>query len=450
MKTSGGVILCAGGFVMNEQMIKQYAPKLTRCNTPVGNPGDTGTGIQMGMSVGAGAINMHEGFTSMPFYPPSTLTYGIIVTDKGQRFINEDAYHGRVASHLLEQNSERFYFIVDVESYGDYEKLNFLNADVVATGESPEELEQELGLPRDSLAHTLGRYNEHAAEGVDPLYHKQAEWLRPLEAPYVALDITPGRGVILPYFTLGGLDTRPTGEVLKVDGTVIPGLYAAGRTACGVPRRGSGYNSGISIGDATFRRPPGQAVPPQRGWRHDEALLMSMITTPVTLLDDNFIHSDSSRVPLSVHIEIRVPGRIDASRLRTAVARAVQLHPIARARLGVVEWQSKTLHWEVTPELELDPITVVSADTPEELLYAREQLVATRVPLEASPPFRVFLVHYPGGDYLILNVNHAAGDGIGTLRLMRSITRAYAEQADDDGGIDPIEAARCKHHTGVG
>ena len=27
-----------------------------------------------------------------------------------------------------------------------------------------------------------------------------------LEAPYVALDITPGRGVLMPYFTLGGLD----------------------------------------------------------------------------------------------------------------------------------------------------------------------------------------------------------------------------------------------------
>ncbi len=35
---------------------------------------------------------------------------------------------------------------------------------------------------------------------------------------------------IYAVFTLGGLHTRPSGEVLTPDGAVIPGLYAAGRT----------------------------------------------------------------------------------------------------------------------------------------------------------------------------------------------------------------------------
>lgn len=252
VKANGGVILCAGGFAMNESMLKQYAPKLMRANMPLGNTGDTGSGIQMGMSVGAAAINMHEGFTSIPFYPPSTLTYGIIVTDKGQRFINEDAYHGRVGSQLLDERGERFYFILDVDAYGNYEELNFLNADVAGTGESIEELEKELNLPANSLAQTLNFYNQHAESGEDPLFHKQPDWLRPLTPPYVALDVTPGFGAFMPFFTLGGLDTRVTGEALTVDDVVIPGLYAAGRTACGVPRQGKGYNSGISVGDATF------------------------------------------------------------------------------------------------------------------------------------------------------------------------------------------------------
>jgi len=66
------------------------------------------------------------------------------------------------------------------------------------------------------------------------------------------LGVTPGRGAFLPYFTLGGLDTLPSGEVVSAEGNVIVGLYAAGSTACGVPRRSAGYNSGISVGDATF------------------------------------------------------------------------------------------------------------------------------------------------------------------------------------------------------
>ena len=68
----------------------------------------------------------------------------------------------------------------------------------------------------------------------------------------MALDITPGRGPFVPFFTLGGLDTLPTGEVVNPLRKVIPGLYAAGRTACGVVRRAEGYSSGMSVGDATY------------------------------------------------------------------------------------------------------------------------------------------------------------------------------------------------------
>ena len=110
-----GVILCAGGFVMNDDMVRKYAPMLTAGTERIGNPGDTGTGIMMGMAVGAAAINMHEGFISLPYYPPASMTKGIVINDKGQRFINEDVYHGRLGAFALRQESERIYFIVTVE-----------------------------------------------------------------------------------------------------------------------------------------------------------------------------------------------------------------------------------------------------------------------------------------------------------------------------------------------
>ncbi|HUH37770.1 MAG TPA: FAD-dependent oxidoreductase [Spongiibacteraceae bacterium] len=261
-----GVILCAGGFVMNEAMMRQYAPDLADNTTPIGNPGDTGTGILMGMGVGAAAINMHEGFVSVPYYPPASLTYGIFVNDKGNRFINEDCYHGRVGAFARRQPGERIYLITTAEDYADYERVSYLGAEVAGTGDTIEELEQELGLASGSLSHTMALYNRYAAEGEDPMFHKTAEWLKPLEAPYVALDCTPGRGAFYPCFTLGGLDTRPSGEVLTAEGDVIPGLYAAGRTACGIVRRGDGYSSGMSVGDATFSgRMAGLAVAARKG-----------------------------------------------------------------------------------------------------------------------------------------------------------------------------------------
>lgn len=247
-----GVILCAGGFVMNEEMVARYAPKLTTGTQPIGNPGDTGTGILMGMSVGGSAINMHEGFISVPFYPPASITRGILINDRAQRLVNEDVYHARLGDAILRDSGARAYFILTVDQYGDYEAMNFMAAEVAGTGESVEELEEELSLPAGSLVDTLRFYNRYAEQGEDPSFHKAAEWLEPLQPPLVALDLTPGRGAFWPYFTLGGLDTQTTGEVLGLSGDIIPGLYAAGRTACGVVRRGDGYSSGMSVGDATF------------------------------------------------------------------------------------------------------------------------------------------------------------------------------------------------------
>jgi succinate dehydrogenase/fumarate reductase flavoprotein subunit len=183
---------------------------------------------------------------------PASITSGILINDKAQRLINEDVYHARLGDAILRDASARAYFILTVGQYGDYEALNFMAAEVAGTGETAEELELELGLPEGSLVDTLRFYNRYAERGEDPCFHKASEWLEPLEPPLVALDVTPGRGAFWPYFTLGGLDTLPTGEVIGLSGDIIRGLYAAGRTACGVVRRGDGYSSGMSVGDATF------------------------------------------------------------------------------------------------------------------------------------------------------------------------------------------------------
>ena len=251
-RASKGVVLCAGGFVMNPEMMQRYAPELAKAGTvPIGNPNDTGGGIQMGLSVGASAINMHEGFLSVPFYPPATLTHGIFVNGQGQRFINEDAYHGRIGCYLVKQTFP-VYLVLNVEDYADYETASWLAAPVAGTGDTIDELAEELKLPAESLQETVSRYNEAAESGVDSAFHKSDVWLKSLSGPFVALDCTPGAGAFLPHFTLGGLDTTVDGVVLNVEGSAINGLYAAGRTACGVPRRGDGYASGSSVGDATF------------------------------------------------------------------------------------------------------------------------------------------------------------------------------------------------------
>jgi succinate dehydrogenase/fumarate reductase flavoprotein subunit len=246
-----GVVLCAGGFVMNKEMVKKHVPDLLRVKAPIGTI-DDGSGISMGSSVGGATINMHEGFVTLPWYPPASLVHGIFINDKGQRFINEDCYHGRVSFHILKQGCDRIYLLQDGSTYARGGYGEFVGIDIVAAGETWEEVEAELGLPANSLVSTMNIYNEYAAKGEDPLFHKAKKWLKPLtEGPFVAMDC---RVDYCTYtcFTLGGLDTLPSGEVLTEDRQVIPGLYAAGRTACGLPRWAQGYSSGMSIADASF------------------------------------------------------------------------------------------------------------------------------------------------------------------------------------------------------
>jgi succinate dehydrogenase/fumarate reductase flavoprotein subunit len=242
-----GVVLTCGGFIKNREMLSRHAPELLRCNYPLGTDGDDGRGIRMGMGVGGSAINMSQGFVSTPFYPPGSHVEGILVNEQGQRFINEDAYHGRTGDAIVRKQGGKAYLIVDEELLG--QTLAFHKT--VAKEASIEALEKALGMPQDSLAHTVEFFNRHAERKEDPLFHKHPDYLRPLSGPFVALDCSVDTAIFA-AFTLGGLQTRATGEVLTESGDVVPGLYAAGRTTAGIPRTGWGYSSGTSLGGGSL------------------------------------------------------------------------------------------------------------------------------------------------------------------------------------------------------
>ncbi|CAB5106336.1 putative FAD-binding component for oxidoreductase [Burkholderia cenocepacia] len=244
------VILCAGGFAMNRDMVRRHAPQFLRSDEPIGSPGDDGSGILLGQSAGGAAIHMDEGFVSLPFYAPEALIKGIFVNARGQRFVNEDGYHGRTGHHAFHQADDRIYLLVDHATYQEPPAIARIG--IAAAGETWEEVERDLRMPAGTLTATVDVYNRHAADGVDPLFHKAKQWLQPLiEPPFVALDCRIDYA-FYPHFTLGGLDTLPTGQVLDATRTPVPGLYAAGRTTCGLPRWGAGYSSGLSLADATF------------------------------------------------------------------------------------------------------------------------------------------------------------------------------------------------------
>ena len=199
----GGVILCAGGFVLNQEMLQQYAPHFTRFADDALSGGyDDGSGIRMGMSVGGAAIHMDELFMTLPIYPPEENVRGILVNEQGSRFINEDAYPGRIAVYCTRQVGDRIYLLVDESIFSQPTELQ--RWEIAAVGESWQEVEHELGMVEGSLTATVEVHNRHAAKGEDPLFHKHEKWLKPLdEPPFAALGLSYRRG-LLPLLHVGG------------------------------------------------------------------------------------------------------------------------------------------------------------------------------------------------------------------------------------------------------
>jgi succinate dehydrogenase/fumarate reductase flavoprotein subunit len=244
-----GVILCAGGYAMSDEMFARHVPRLSGRVQTIGNPYDDGAGLKMGLGVRGAAIHLADYHITLPFYPPSELTYGILVNGQGLRFVAEDAYHGRIAEIASRQLDGSVYLIVDEPTFAWPEIGGF---ELAATEDTIADLEAALGVAEGVLVETVGFYNRHAREGRDPLFGKQSAWLRPItNGPFAAIECSFGKA---PYmaFSLGGLSTLATGEVLTEDGEVVAGLFAAGRNSCGITRSAIGYASGTCIGDATF------------------------------------------------------------------------------------------------------------------------------------------------------------------------------------------------------
>jgi hypothetical protein len=78
---------------------------------------------------------MNEGFTTVPWYPPGSLVKGIFVNAQGQRFINEDCYHGRVSHYILRQTGDRVWLLADHATYGVGELHALARMEIGAAGE---------------------------------------------------------------------------------------------------------------------------------------------------------------------------------------------------------------------------------------------------------------------------------------------------------------------------
>ena len=271
------VILASGGFEWNPEMMAKFFPGPVEWTA---SP-DTNTGDGQCMAEAAGAQldhmdqalimgttpveyegRTHHGLPAADYFLP----YSMIVNKHGKRFINEKQMNvGLAFDERDPRTGEPLHLpawrIYDGQFAAKYPHAlpkkgvegNHFRADTLA------ELAAQIDVNPTGLVETAARFSEFARAGVDEDFgrgatiwdrnrggdpdHKPNPTLGTIEkAPFYAM---PFKASFLA--TKGGARTDNKARVLKPDGTVLPGLYAAGNvTANSFGSKGVG--AGTTLG----------------------------------------------------------------------------------------------------------------------------------------------------------------------------------------------------------
>lgn len=245
-----GVVIATGGFSMNPAMVQEHLA-LSDTTEPLGAAYSDGSGITLGQAAGAATEAMDSVIATASIYPPDRLIKGIVVNVRGERFVAEDSYHGRTAAFIREQPGQQAFLVVDSEIFA-YPEIETARHQLIDGFDTIEEMEAALAMPKGALVNTLAGYNDGARKGEDRVFHKDSEWLKPLDkGPYAVFDISFNRSSYL-YMTLGGLRIDADARVLGGNGLPIPGLYGAGACTAHIPKSGKSYASGMSLGPGSY------------------------------------------------------------------------------------------------------------------------------------------------------------------------------------------------------
>ncbi len=263
------VILCTGGFGANADMIEeQVGFPLETFTTGT----QTGDGATMSQAIGAGkgkTIQQYHGVTSYSGIQTGQgkdeiakaiyLASSLWVNRRASRFAPEDLnYDTALSSNAAATQGEYFFSILSEDMVSKLEKegsqaLNVtipvayeptipmfsvdegwtefrkalddgVASGIVFKGNTPEELAEAMGIDAESLAATIRNYNADCEAGRDQVYGKDSKYMISLgEGPYYAVKARP-----VSLGGIGGVLVNSNLQVIKDDGTVIKGLYAAG------------------------------------------------------------------------------------------------------------------------------------------------------------------------------------------------------------------------------
>ncbi|MBN6052925.1 3-oxosteroid 1-dehydrogenase [Nonomuraea sp. RK-328] len=284
VKARRGVIVGSGGFEHSAAMRAEFQRQPVGTDWTVGAASNTGDGIRAGERAGAALDLMDDAWWGPAIPLPGepyfclaerTLPGCILVNGKGERFVNEGAPYSDVvhimydrntpssphipAWLIVDQNYRNKYLFKDIAPLLPFPD-SWYAAGAVFKAATVELLAQKIGVPQAALRATVNRFNGFALTGSDADFHRGDSvydryyadpFVRPNPClaplwlpPFYAFKIVPGD-----LGTKGGMRTDARARVLRADGSVIAGLYAAGN-ASGAVMGHSYAGAGSTLGPA--------------------------------------------------------------------------------------------------------------------------------------------------------------------------------------------------------
>jgi 3-oxo-5alpha-steroid 4-dehydrogenase len=257
IRASHGVVLAAGGFGGDRAALRTHAPG-SRGGLPLATAGEDGAGLSLGQAAGGAARFLDRVSIWRFLSPPAAFTGGIVVGPDGKRICDESRY-GAAIGDAVRRSGGRAWLLVDAaivararrqlrgpalwfqRVQGWYLLATRVTAPTVA-GVAGRAGVDPAGLTATVASYHAGPPDEFGKPAVTPL----------TTPPYSLIDcsIRPRLFYPAPVLTLGGLVTDTHARVLRADGTPVPGLYAAGRSAVGLCSHS--YVSGLSLADCVF------------------------------------------------------------------------------------------------------------------------------------------------------------------------------------------------------
>lgn len=266
---AGTVILATGGFGKSDEKLRKYY-NFFDCETPIHRfsvPGDTGDAIDMLEELGVAPPleRMNVSIFGPAHHPYSYALLRIMehpscmsVNTNGRRW--QDESKGLVGGRIdiAKQPGEIAWGIFDQSAIGriiedyindpklseekwQYDCWNDLEEEIkiplppVIKADTIENLASRIGMEPAALVETVKRYNTFCMAGRDEDFGKDSMHLRPVaeSGPYYAIY-----GKRFSEGAFGGLRVNSECEVLREDGSPIPGLYGVGDATSAMHIRG--------------------------------------------------------------------------------------------------------------------------------------------------------------------------------------------------------------------